>query len=179
MIRSSGWSRRSRPRRGPAASATARSSSFRSSRRCASAPATRGLTRFEHHRPGPAPRLHGAGRAADGDADPGLPDAGRPRRRDRRQPVDGQPLAGGQGWGAAAGSDAAADADRRPAPVVLGDGRMTMQKQQALAEFRRIMKWILVAAVLMAAGALAYLGSSGDLTLHTVIATVLGVFFSV
>jgi ABC-type Co2+ transport system permease subunit len=56
---------------------------------------------------------------------------------------------------------------------------MTMEKQRALAEFRRIMKWILVAAVLMVAGALAYLGSSGDLTLHTVVATVLGVFFSV
>jgi len=41
------------------------------------------------------------------------------------------------------------------------------------------MKWILLAAVLMVAGALIYLGSSGDLTLHTVIATVLGVFFSV
>ena len=56
---------------------------------------------------------------------------------------------------------------------------MTMQKQRALAEFRRIMKWILVAAVLMVGGALAYLGASGDLTLHTVVATVLGVFFSV
>jgi len=56
---------------------------------------------------------------------------------------------------------------------------MTTQKQQALAEFRRIMKWILVAAVLMVAGALAYLGSTGDLTVHTVVATVLGVFFSV
>ena len=56
---------------------------------------------------------------------------------------------------------------------------MTMQREQALAEFRRIMKWVLLAAVLMVAGALAYLGSTGDLTLHTVIATVLGVFFSV
>ena len=52
-------------------------------------------------------------------------------------------------------------------------------KTKALAEFRRIMKWILLAAVLMVAGALFYLGSSDDLTLHTVIATVLGVFFSV
>ena len=41
------------------------------------------------------------------------------------------------------------------------------------------MKWILLAAVLMVAAALVYLGASGDLTLHTVIATVLGVFFSV
>ena len=56
---------------------------------------------------------------------------------------------------------------------------MATRKQQALAEFRRIMKWILLAAVLMVAGALFYLGTTGDLTLHTVIATVLGVFFSV
>ena len=56
---------------------------------------------------------------------------------------------------------------------------MTDDRQRALAEFRRIMKWILLAAVLMVVGALVYLGSSGDLTLHTVIATVLGVFFSV
>ena len=56
---------------------------------------------------------------------------------------------------------------------------MTTQKQRALAEFRRIMKWILVAAVLMVAGALVYLRATGDLTFHTVIATVLGVFFSV
>src|SRR5688500_11010098 len=179
MTRSSVWSRRSRLRPAPAASATARFSSFRSNKQCGSAPATRGLTQFEHHRTGPAPRLNGAGRAADGDADPGLSDAGRPRRRHRRQPVDGQPVAGGQGRGAAAGGDAAADADRRPAPVLLGAVRMTTQKQQALAEFRRIMKWILVAAVLMVAGALAYLGSTGDLTVHTVVATVLGVFFSV
>ena len=52
-------------------------------------------------------------------------------------------------------------------------------KSKAVAEFRRIMKWILLAALLMVAAALTYLGASGDLTLHTVIATVLGVFFSV
>ncbi len=52
-------------------------------------------------------------------------------------------------------------------------------KANAAAEFRRIMKWIVLAAVLMVVGALIYLGASGDLTLHTVIATVLGVFFSV
>ncbi len=56
---------------------------------------------------------------------------------------------------------------------------MATQKEQALAEFRRIMKWILLAAVLMVAAALFYLGSSGDLTVHTVMATILGVFFSV
>jgi hypothetical protein len=56
---------------------------------------------------------------------------------------------------------------------------MTPQKQQALAEFRRIMKWILLAAVLMVAGALLFLGMTGDLGLHTAVATILGVFFSV
>ncbi len=56
---------------------------------------------------------------------------------------------------------------------------MATEKEQALAEFRRIMKWILLAAALMVAGALFYLGSTGDLALHTVIATILGVVFSV
>jgi ABC-type Co2+ transport system permease subunit len=56
---------------------------------------------------------------------------------------------------------------------------MTGERERAFAEFRRIIKWILLAAVLMVIGALIYLGSSGDLTLHTVIATVLGVFISV
>ena len=56
---------------------------------------------------------------------------------------------------------------------------MTTDRAKAKAEFARIMKWILLAAILMVAAALFYLHSSGDLTLHTVIATVLGVFFSV
>jgi hypothetical protein len=56
---------------------------------------------------------------------------------------------------------------------------MTERRAKAKAEFARIMKWILLAAVLMVAGALAYLRATGDLTLHTVIATALGVFFSV
>ena len=41
------------------------------------------------------------------------------------------------------------------------------------------MKWILLAAVVMVAGALFYLKSTGDLSLNLVIATILGVFFSV
>ena len=53
------------------------------------------------------------------------------------------------------------------------------EREQAKAEFRRIMVWILAAALLMVAAALFYLGATGDLTLHTVVATVLGVFFSV
>ena len=56
---------------------------------------------------------------------------------------------------------------------------MTERLAKAKAEFARIMKLIVLAAVLMVAGALAYLGVTGDLTLHTVVATVLGVFFSV
>ena len=42
-----------------------------------------------------------------------------------------------------------------------------------------MMKWILVAAVAMVAAALLYLNASGDLTANLVIATILGVFFSV
>lgn len=38
--------------------------------------------------------------------------------------------------------------------------------------------WIGVAAILMVAGALAFLDSVGSLSLHSAIATVLGVFFS-
>ena len=56
---------------------------------------------------------------------------------------------------------------------------MSTSRTQAKAEFIRIMKWILLAAVLMVAGALFYLHRTGALSLHTVIATVLGVFFSV
>jgi len=42
-----------------------------------------------------------------------------------------------------------------------------------------MVKWIAVVAVLMVIGALAYLDMMGDLSLHAVIATVLGVFLSV
>ena len=56
---------------------------------------------------------------------------------------------------------------------------MTTDRAQAKAEFIRIMKWILLAAVLMVVAALAYLHASGDLTLHLVVATILGVFISV
>lgn len=52
-------------------------------------------------------------------------------------------------------------------------------RQAAIAEFRRIIKWILIVAVIMVAVALAYLHSTGDLTANTVIATTVGVFFSV
>jgi hypothetical protein len=56
---------------------------------------------------------------------------------------------------------------------------MATDRAQAKADFLRILKWILGAAVVMVIGALVYLHSSGDLTLHTTVATVLGVFFSV
>lgn len=56
---------------------------------------------------------------------------------------------------------------------------MADERQKARADFRRMMKWILVAAVAMVAGALLYLTATGDLTRDMVIATVLGVFLSV
>ena len=56
---------------------------------------------------------------------------------------------------------------------------MATDHARAKTEFIRIMKWILLAAVLMVVAALVYLHASGDLTLHLVVATVLGVFFSV
>ena len=54
----------------------------------------------------------------------------------------------------------------------------TRTKSQAVKEFKRMVAWIGVAAILMVAGALSYLGSQGELYLHMVIATILGVFFS-
>ena len=56
---------------------------------------------------------------------------------------------------------------------------MSSQRQQAVAEFKRIIIWIAVIAVLMVVGALAYLYSTGSLDTNTAIATALGVFFSV
>ena len=48
-----------------------------------------------------------------------------------------------------------------------------------MAEFRRIMKWIILIAALMVIGALGFLAATGELSTNVVIATVLGVFFSV
>jgi len=50
---------------------------------------------------------------------------------------------------------------------------------KAEAEFWRMVRWIAGIAVLMAAGAIAYLAATGELYIHLVIATILGVFFSV
>ena len=41
------------------------------------------------------------------------------------------------------------------------------------------MKWIVLAAVLMAGGAILYLALTGELYFHLVVATLAGVFFSV
>jgi lipopolysaccharide export LptBFGC system permease protein LptF len=56
---------------------------------------------------------------------------------------------------------------------------MPADRQRALAEFRRMIRWILLAAVTMVIAALIYLRATGDLDVSMVIATILGVFFSV
>ena len=58
-------------------------------------------------------------------------------------------------------------------------GSMTPDREQAFAEFKRIMKWIAAIAMVMVAGALTYLHFTSSLDANTVIATTLGVFFSV
>lgn len=56
---------------------------------------------------------------------------------------------------------------------------MVDERQNALAEFRRIMKWIGVVAVLMVVGALSFLKLTGELDATMAIATTIGVFVSV
>lgn len=56
---------------------------------------------------------------------------------------------------------------------------MTTTKDRAREEFRTMVKWIAFAAVLMVIAALYFLHSQGSLTVHMVVATILGVFFSV
>lgn len=56
---------------------------------------------------------------------------------------------------------------------------MPTRSQKARQEFRRMMAWIVVIAVLMVIGALVFAASQTPLTVHLVIATILGVFFSV
>lgn len=56
---------------------------------------------------------------------------------------------------------------------------MASERQRAVAEFKRIIRWIAVIAVLMVAGALTYLHETSSLDANTVVATTLGVFFSV
>jgi uncharacterized oligopeptide transporter (OPT) family protein len=56
---------------------------------------------------------------------------------------------------------------------------MNSDRKKAIAEFRRIIVWILIIAVVMVAVALAYLDATGDLDANMVVATTVGVFFSV
>ena len=56
---------------------------------------------------------------------------------------------------------------------------MVTNRQRAIAEFKRIMKWIAGIAVLMVIGALVYLYLYSTLDVSTVIAVTFGVFFSV
>ena len=56
---------------------------------------------------------------------------------------------------------------------------MQTERKRAEAEFWRMARWIAAIGVLMAVGAIAYLAVTGELYFHLVVATVLGVFFSV
>jgi uncharacterized membrane protein YraQ (UPF0718 family) len=56
---------------------------------------------------------------------------------------------------------------------------MQNERKRAEAEFWRMARWIAVIGVIMAAGAIAYLAVTGELYFHLVVATILGVFFSV
>jgi len=56
---------------------------------------------------------------------------------------------------------------------------MTTGRTQAAAEFRRVMKWIVFAAVVSVVLAIVYLAATGDLYLHMVLAVIGGVFVSV
>ena len=56
---------------------------------------------------------------------------------------------------------------------------MQQDRQSAIADFRRMMKWIVLVAVLTVAAAILFLAYTGELSTHMVVATVLGVFFSV
>ena len=53
------------------------------------------------------------------------------------------------------------------------------EREKALREFWRMARWIVGIGILMAAGAILYLGLTGELYLHLVVATLGGVFFSV
>jgi uncharacterized membrane protein YraQ (UPF0718 family) len=56
---------------------------------------------------------------------------------------------------------------------------MNNERRKAEAEFWRMVRWIAAIGVVMAAGAIAYLAATGELYFHLVIATIIGVFFSV
>lgn len=56
---------------------------------------------------------------------------------------------------------------------------MAGDRQKARSDFRRMIRLAVVAAALMVAAAMAYLASTGELSVHMVVATTIGVFFSV
>lgn len=56
---------------------------------------------------------------------------------------------------------------------------MSDRRAVAKAQFVRMIAWITGIAVVMVIAALVYLAATGDLTLHMVMATIGGVFFSV
>ena len=56
---------------------------------------------------------------------------------------------------------------------------MADDREQAFREFRRMIAWIALAGVLMVIAALWYLSLYEPLRLHMVVATILGVFFSI
>ena len=56
---------------------------------------------------------------------------------------------------------------------------MPTDRANAAADFRRVMKLIILSGVLLTAGALFYLGATGELYLHMVVAVIGGVFISV
>jgi hypothetical protein len=62
--------------------------------------------------------------------------------------------------------------------VTKGDTGAVSARSIAVLELRRMMKWIVVIAVLMVAGALTFEASQGPLYVHMVVATILGVFVS-
>ena len=56
---------------------------------------------------------------------------------------------------------------------------MSDKRARAGKEFRTMMKWIVLAAILMVVGGLYYSSLFTELTTHLVIAVILGTFFSV
>ena len=56
---------------------------------------------------------------------------------------------------------------------------MPTNRDNAAADFRRVMKLIIVFGIIFTMGALAYLGATGELYLHMVVAVIGGVFISV
>jgi len=71
-----------------------------------------------------------------------------------------------------------------PAPISFGAEAsylqgMTNDRDKAAAEFKRMVKWIVVVAVAMVLVALLYLHLTTSLTANLIIATTMGVFFSV